>query len=94
MSTKTQAILEEIRALPQAEFRALCDQVNRLADQMESSTSRPAQVSDAEFAVALDELTASTAGGNALQRLLDERRRDRERDEAELEARKRNRARG
>jgi len=59
----------------------------------ETLASSPASVSEAEFEAALDEVTGCTVGSSALQRLLEDRRRDREHDEACLEARKRNRAR-
>ena len=94
MSTKAQAILEEIQGLPPAELRELCRQVNRIAVETEKLVSSPASVSDEEFEAALDEVTGCTVGSSALQRLLEDRRRDREHDETSLEARKRNRTRG
>ncbi len=94
MSTKAQAILETIQGLPPAELRELCQQVNRMAAEMENPPSPSAQVSDEEFAAALDDVTGCTVGSNSLQRLLEDRRRDREHDEAWLEARKQERARG
>ncbi len=93
MSTKAQAVLEQIKALPPVELRELCRQVNQLAADMETLDFPPAPVSDADFEAALDEVTGCTAGSNGLQRLLDDRRRDQERDQAQLEARKRNPAR-
>jgi hypothetical protein len=53
----------------------------------------PAEVSDEDFEAALNEVTGATAGSRTLQRLLEDRRRDRERDEAWIEARKRERVR-
>ena len=94
MSTKAQAILAEIQALPPAELHELCREVNRLTEKSQQSVSVPTPVSDEEFAAALDEVTNGTVGGSALERLLNDRRRDRERDEARLEAHRRNRARG
>ncbi len=94
MGTKAQAILEEIQGLPPAELRELCQRVNRLAAQAEKPASSAALVPDEEFAIALDEVTGCTAGSGSLERLLDDRRQDREQDEAWLEARKRERARG
>ena len=94
MSTKAQAILEEIQGLPPTELRELCQQINRMAAETEKLSSPPARVSDEEFEAALDEVTGSTVGSNSLQRLLDDRRQDREHDEAWLEARKRERSRG
>ena len=89
VSTKAQAILDEIQGLPPAELRELCRQVNRLAAETENLASPPAEVSEGEFEAALGEVTGCTAGSNGLQRLLEDRRRDRERDEAWLETRKR-----
>lgn len=94
MSTKAQAILETIQGLPPAELRELCQQVNRLAAEMEKPASPIAPVSDEEFGAALDEVTGCTVGSNSLQRLLEDRRRDREHDETWLEARKLERTRG
>jgi hypothetical protein len=91
MSAKTQAVLDEIKAMPPDEFQTLWQEVSRLAVQLAGS---PTQVSDAEFAAALDEVTACTSSSPMLQRLLEDRRRDRERDEARLAAHNRNRARG
>ncbi len=89
MSTTAQAILEKIQGLPPAELRELCQQVNRIVAAAEKSSSPSARVSDKEFEAALDEVTGCTVGSSSLQRLLDDRRRDREHDEAWLEARKR-----
>ena len=94
MSTKAQAILEEIQGLPPAELRELWKQIKRIAAESETLSSPTVRVSDGEFQAALEEVTGCTAGSNGLQRLLDDRRRDRERDEAWLEARKRERTRG
>jgi len=92
MSTKAQAILEEFKALPTQEFQAVWQQVNRMAAESEKSASPFAHVSNEEFVAALDEVTGCTVGSNSLQQLLNDRRRDREHDEAWLEARKRERA--
>lgn len=89
MSTKAQAILEEIKALPTQEFQSVWQQVSRMAAESEKSASPFASVSEAEFEAALTEVTGCTT--SSLQRLLDDRRRDREHDEAWLEARKRER---
>jgi hypothetical protein len=70
MSTKAQAILEEIKALPTQEFQAVWQQVNRMAAESEKSASPFAHVSDEEFEAALDEVTGCTVGSNSLQRLL------------------------
>ena len=94
MSTKALAILEEIQALPPAELRELRQQINRMAAKTENSSPPYAQVSEEEFEAALDEVTGCSVGSNSLQRLLDDRRRDRQHDEAWLEARKRERSRG
>ena len=94
MSTKAQAILEELQGLPPVELRELCRQINRMAAAPEQAVFPLAHVSDEEFEVALEEVTGGTAGRNVLQRLLEARRRDRDHDEARLEARQRERARG
>ena len=94
MTTKTQMVLEEIKSLPPQEFQTLWEQVSRMAAETEKPSSPAARVPDEEFEAALDEVTGCTVGSNSLQRLLDDRRRDREHDEARLEARKRDRARG
>lgn len=94
MSTKAQAILEEIQGLPPAELHELRQEIDRMATEAEKSASRFAQVGEDEFQAALGEVTGCTAGTNSLQRLLDDRRLDRERDETWLEARKEKRARG
>lgn len=92
MSTNAQAVLEEIKLLPPQEFELVWQQVNRMAAATEQRSAPAAGVSDAEFEAALDEVTGCTT--SSLQRLLDDRRRDREHDEAWLEARRKERARG
>jgi hypothetical protein len=91
MSTKALAILEEIQGLPPAELRELCQQINRITTEMEKLS---ASVSDEEFEAALNEVTGCTSGSNALQRLLEDRQRDRERDQTLVETRQREHARG
>lgn len=54
---------------------------------MGSPASAPARIPDGEFEAALAEVTGCTAGNGALQRLLDDRRYDRDRDVARLETR-------
>ncbi len=93
MSTKAQAILDEIRALPLAEWHELCQQVTRMTGQTDRLPSPLARVSDEEFQVALDEVTGCTAQTGSLARLLEDRRRDRERDEAWLMSRHREKCR-
>ena len=93
MSTKAQAILDEIRDLPPAEMRELCRHINRIAAETERSIFQHAPVVDEEFESALNEVTGCSTTGKALQRLLEDRRLDREQDEARLAARKRNRVR-
>ena len=75
MSTKAQAILEEIKALPPQEFALVWQQVNRMAAETEQRSAPAASVSDAEFEAALDEVTGCTT--SSLQRLLDERAKER-----------------
>lgn len=94
MSTKAQAILEEIRALPPPELRELWQQISRMVLDAGEIPPPVAQASDDEFEAALAEVTGATAGRGSLQQLLEDRRQDRERDEAWLAARKRERTRG
>lgn len=94
MSAKAQAILDEIRALPPLELHELWQQISRMASGAGEIPSPVAQASDDEFEAALTEVIGCTAGSGGLQRLLEDRRRDRERDEAWLAARKRERTRG
>lgn len=79
MSTRAQAILEEIQELSPADLRELRQQINQMVEEAEQSSSPPARVSDEEFGAALDEVTGCTDGSNGLQRLLEDRRLDRER---------------
>jgi len=88
MSTKAQAMLEEIKALPPLELLELSQHVYRLAAEAEAKFSPVTEVSDQQFQASLDEVTGCTAGSHALHTLLAERRRDREREEARLETRK------
>lgn len=60
----------------------------------DTSPAQSGAVSEEEFEAALNEVTGCAVGGHSLQRLLEDRRRDRERDEAWLEARQRERRRG
>jgi len=94
MSAKAKAILDLIHSLPTAELFELCHEVNRMAAETEHLTSASGQVSDEEFESALEEVTGSTAGSNALERLLKDRRRDRDQEEAYLGGRRRNSVRG
>jgi hypothetical protein len=125
MSTKAQAIWEQLESLPPVEQREVWNRLNRRLGGLESEPelepitdediekaggvalslrgkeekradgAAQHEVSDKEFQEALDEVTGCTAeGGSLLQRLLEERRRDREREDAWLEEYRRRRARG
>ncbi len=74
--------MKEIQGLPPEERREIWRQLSQLV--VETSGSN---VSDVEFAVALDELTGCTVQRNATARLLEERQREREREQTQLEAR-------
>ena len=59
MSTKAQAILEEIQGLPPEELRELRQQVNQMAAESEKAASPFARVAEEEFEAALDEVTVA-----------------------------------
>ena len=68
MSTKAQAILEEIRALPPEEQRAVCDEILRLQERLRGWEEQRA---------ALRRLQASCKGKGLLKALLAERAKER-----------------
>ncbi len=70
MSTKAQAILDEIRALPAVERRAVCDEVLQL---------RERQLQWEEQQAALRLLQASNKGKGLLKALLEDRAKERAR---------------
>lgn len=94
MSTKAQAILKEIQGLSPVEVRELHRQIVRMTMEFDTAISPATPVPQAEFDKALEQVTGCTAGKGGLERLLADRRRDRERDEAWLERRKQERTRG
>ena len=82
MSTKAQAILDEIKALPPDEQEQVRDGILQLQERRHQWEEQKA---------ALRRLQASSKGQGLLKALLEDRRRDRERDEACLETRRRQR---
>ena len=82
MSTKAEAVLEQIRALPPEDREQVRDGILQLQERQRQWE---------EQKLALRRLQASSKGEGLLKALLEDRRRDRERDEAYLETRKRQR---
>ena len=68
MSTKAQAILDEIRALPPAELQVVCSEIRRLEARQSGWEEQKAK---------LREMQARHAGSGLLGRLLDERAKER-----------------
>ena len=88
MMATAEQVLKEIRQLRPADLREVRDQLNRLISELDPApTADPAQVSEEEFDAALEEVTGCTAGSDSLERLLQERRRDFEQEEADTRAR-------
>ena len=95
MTATAERVLQDIKRLPAADLRELWRLVSQLVVEKNSPPLSPApQVSDEEFAAALDEVTGCTAGSHSLDRLLEERRQDLAQEQAGLDARARERARG
>jgi len=70
MSTKAQAILDEIRALPPAELQVVCSEIRRLETRRQGWEEQMAK---------LREMQARHAGSGLLSRLLEERAKERAR---------------
>ena len=82
MTLAAEQVMKEIRGLPLEELREIWQQLGRLVVEMPATAA-----SDAEFDAALDEVTGCTARRNATGRLLEERRRERQREHDQLQAR-------
>ena len=82
MSTKAQAILEEIRALPPLDLRAVCMEVTDLVNKLNSPPPLPRP--EGEIMSILDRLTGCTAERPLMTRLMTERAKERAREETEL----------
>ena len=74
--------LREIQGLPLEELREIRQQLGRLIVETPAGTA-----SDSEFDAALDEVTGCTARRNATGRLLEERLRERQPEQDQLQAR-------
>lgn len=82
----TEQVLKEIRQLRPADMLEVRNQLNRLISELDPVlVEEPAQASEEEFEAALEEVTGCTAGSNSLERLLQERRRDLEQEQARLD---------
>ena len=82
MTLAAEQVMQELRRLPPEERRQIWQQLSQLVVQTSTTTA-----SDAEFEAALDELTGCTTGHNTAGRLLEERRRERQREQALVTAR-------
>ncbi len=82
MTLAAEQVMKEIRELPLEERREIWQQLGRLVVEMPASAA-----SDAEFDAALEEVTGCTAQRNATGRLLDERQRERQSEEHQLQTR-------
>jgi hypothetical protein len=71
MSTRTQAILDQVKALPDDERREVCEQIIDFEARVEGWEKQKARIR---------EMQARYAGSGLLSRLLDERNKDRARE--------------
>lgn len=71
MSTRTQAILDQVKALPDDERREVCEQIVEFESRMEGWEKQKAILRD---------MQSRHAGSGLLEVLLEERRKDRERE--------------
>ena len=87
MTATAERVVDDIKRLQPPDLLKVRDEVNRLADQLIATAAAAAVHSKQEQQLAaLRALDGCCNGGNSLQRLLDERARDRDREEAELQA--------
>ena len=88
MTATVEHVLAEVKALPHAELRELWQEVNQLMAKLYGNslpplTPRQPEQIQAAWA-ALNALDGKFAGDGLLQRLLEERAHDRQREQAEL----------
>lgn len=88
MTVTIEHVLEEIRTLRAPDLRAVWQEVNSMILKLElSSDPTPTpKASREEVMAALDRLAGCTAGSQSLPRLLEDRQRERQREEADLQA--------
>ncbi len=82
MTLAAEQVMKEIRELPLEERRQIWQQLGQLVLETPASAA-----SDTEFDAALEEVTGCTAQRNATGRLLDDRQRERQREEPQLRTR-------
>ena len=82
MTLAAEQVMKEIRGLPLEELREIWQQLGRLV--VETPTS---SASEAEFDAALEEVTGCTTGRNATSQLLEERQRERQCEQYQLQSR-------
>ena len=74
-----------MKNLPLPDLLELREQVDKLVGEIQPPiTPAPGRISDEEFEAALNEVTGCTADSNSMERLLNDRRQELERDEAFL----------
>ncbi len=82
MTLAAEQVMRELRRLPPEERHQVWLQLSQLVVQTPTTAA-----SDADFVAALDELTGCTTGHNTVGRLLEERRRERHREQALVQVR-------
>lgn len=95
MTATAERVLREIRQLPPAERNEIWEELRHLVLDLSapSATDLP-QVSNEEFEAALEEVTGCTSGSGSLERLLQDRQRDRDREQSLLQSRAKDQGRG
>ena len=85
MTATAQRLVQEIRNLQLPDLLEVREQVNKLAgENPPPGFPAPLPISDEEFEAALNEVIGCTAGSNSMERLLNERRQELQREEAFL----------
>jgi hypothetical protein len=88
MTATAEHFLQELRALPPADLRQVWAQVSQRMTELNLPTTAPAEVvPEGEFQAALGEVGSDRTGQNLTDLLLNERHRDRDREQTELENR-------
>src|SRR5438477_4099543 len=87
MTATAERVLRDIRSLPANELRTVWQQVNSLVAELDAPpVVQPPESTPEQFRAAIKSLHGCCKGNNSLQRLLDERARERDQEEAELQA--------
>jgi hypothetical protein len=89
MTATAERLLREIKSLPPADVRAVWEHMGRLMEASADTPPQPPVHSTTEQALrALEALDGRFAGARLLDRLLEERQRDRLREESQLAERR------